>query len=104
MIRNLLATTALATLVATGAYAQQANTAIVIGIGILRGLPFIDIFLVAISQMVSVVPAGLPVAVLAFTVHDGRITAIDALGPARVAGLGVPEPGATVPEPVAAAG
>src|SRR5215218_2433377 len=34
--------------------------------------------------------AGLPVAVLAFTVHEGRITAIDALGdPARVAGLGV---------------
>src|SRR4051812_34120015 len=27
---------------------------------------------------------GVPVAVLAFTVHDGRITAIDALGPARV--------------------
>jgi len=34
--------------------------------------------------------AGLPVAVLAFTVHEGRITAIDALGgPARVAGLGL---------------
>jgi RNA polymerase sigma factor (sigma-70 family) len=32
--------------------------------------------------------AGVPVAVLAFTVDDGRITAIDALdGPARVAGL-----------------
>jgi len=32
--------------------------------------------------------AGVPVAVLAFTVHDGRITTIDALGgPARVAGL-----------------
>jgi RNA polymerase sigma factor (sigma-70 family) len=32
--------------------------------------------------------AGVPVAVLAFTVADGRITAIDALsGPARVAGL-----------------
>jgi RNA polymerase sigma factor (sigma-70 family) len=32
--------------------------------------------------------AGVPVAVLAFTVLDGRITAIDALGdPARVAGL-----------------
>jgi RNA polymerase sigma factor (sigma-70 family) len=30
---------------------------------------------------------GLPVAVLAFTVRDGRITAIDALGGARVAGL-----------------
>ncbi|MGH2968120.1 MAG: RNA polymerase subunit sigma-70, partial [Solirubrobacteraceae bacterium] len=33
--------------------------------------------------------AGLPVAVLAFTVHDGRITAIDALGSARVAALGL---------------
>jgi RNA polymerase sigma-70 factor (ECF subfamily) len=34
--------------------------------------------------------AGVPVAVLAFTVVDGRITAIDALaGPARVAGLGL---------------
>jgi RNA polymerase sigma factor (sigma-70 family) len=34
--------------------------------------------------------AGKPVAVLAFTVVDGRITAIDALeGPARVAGLGL---------------
>jgi len=33
---------------------------------------------------------GVPVAVLAFTVIDGRITAIDALnGPARVAGLGL---------------
>ena len=33
---------------------------------------------------------GVPVAVLAFTVVDGRITAIDALnGPARLAGLGV---------------
>ena len=34
--------------------------------------------------------AGVPVAVLAFTVVDGRITAIDALaGPVRVAGLGL---------------
>jgi RNA polymerase sigma factor (sigma-70 family) len=34
--------------------------------------------------------AGVPVAVLAFTVVDGRITAIDALeGPLRVAGLGL---------------
>jgi RNA polymerase sigma factor (sigma-70 family) len=33
---------------------------------------------------------GVPVAVLAFTVVDGRITAIDALsGPARIAGLGL---------------
>jgi RNA polymerase sigma-70 factor, ECF subfamily len=33
--------------------------------------------------------AGVPVAVLAFTVEDGRITAIDALGPTRVAELGI---------------
>jgi RNA polymerase sigma-70 factor (ECF subfamily) len=34
--------------------------------------------------------AGVPVAVLAFTVEDGRITAIDGLGgPARLAGLGL---------------
>jgi RNA polymerase sigma-70 factor (ECF subfamily) len=34
--------------------------------------------------------AGVPVAVLAFTVVDGRITAIDALeGPRRIAGLGL---------------
>jgi RNA polymerase sigma-70 factor (ECF subfamily) len=34
--------------------------------------------------------AGVPVAVLAFTVADGRITAIDALdGPVRLAGLGL---------------
>jgi RNA polymerase sigma-70 factor (ECF subfamily) len=36
------------------------------------------------------VEAGVPVAVLAFTIVDGRITAIDALdGPARLAGLGL---------------
>src|SRR4051812_43048188 len=33
--------------------------------------------------------AGVPVAVLAFTIHNGRITAIHALGPTRVAGLGL---------------
>ena len=34
--------------------------------------------------------AGQPVSVLAFTIVDGRITAIDALqGPARLAGLGL---------------
>ena len=32
---------------------------------------------------------GVPVAVLAFTIENGRITAIDALGPSRVAGLGL---------------
>jgi hypothetical protein len=34
--------------------------------------------------------AGMPVAVLAFTIVDGRITAIDALvDPPRIAGLGL---------------
>jgi RNA polymerase sigma factor (sigma-70 family) len=33
--------------------------------------------------------AGIPVAVLAFTIDDGRITAIDALGGRRVAALGL---------------
>ncbi len=32
---------------------------------------------------------GVPVAVLAFTVVDGRVTAIDALGGTRLAGLGL---------------
>ena len=32
---------------------------------------------------------GVPVAVLAFTIHDGRIVAIDALGGPRLAGLGL---------------
>lgn len=35
---------------------------LVILIGLLRGMPFGDIFMVAISQMVSLVPEGLPVA------------------------------------------
>jgi len=35
---------------------------LVLGLGLARGLPFIDIFMVAISQMVSMVPEGLPVA------------------------------------------
>ena len=34
----------------------------VVSIGLIRGLPFLDIFMVAISQMVSMVPEGLPVA------------------------------------------
>ncbi|MDF1755187.1 MAG: HAD-IC family P-type ATPase [Verrucomicrobiales bacterium] len=36
---------------------------LVLGIGMLRGLEFFDVFMVAISQMVSMVPEGLPVAV-----------------------------------------
>lgn len=35
---------------------------LVIGIGLLRGIPFAQIFMIAISQMVSLVPEGLPVA------------------------------------------
>lgn len=35
---------------------------LVIGLGLLRGIPFAQIFMVAISQMVSLVPEGLPVA------------------------------------------
>jgi Ca2+-transporting ATPase len=36
--------------------------ALVIGAGMLRGMPTVDILMVAISQMVSLVPEGLPVA------------------------------------------
>jgi Ca2+-transporting ATPase len=36
---------------------------LVLGFGLMRGIPFADIFMVAISQMVSMVPEGLPVAV-----------------------------------------
>jgi len=36
--------------------------AVVLSIGYARGLPFLDVFMVAISQMVSMVPEGLPVA------------------------------------------
>ena len=35
---------------------------VIIAFGMLRGLPFVEIFMVAISQMVSMVPEGLPVA------------------------------------------
>ena len=36
--------------------------AIVLGLGLLREMPFMEVFMVAISQMVSMVPEGLPVA------------------------------------------
>jgi magnesium-transporting ATPase (P-type) len=36
--------------------------ALVLAFGLMRGIPFADIFMVAISQMVSMVPEGLPVA------------------------------------------
>jgi Ca2+-transporting ATPase len=35
---------------------------LILGFGLLRGIPFMTIFMVAISQMVSMVPEGLPVA------------------------------------------
>jgi len=37
--------------------------AVVISLGLLRGMPFLDILMVAITQMVSMVPEGLPAAV-----------------------------------------
>jgi Ca2+-transporting ATPase len=36
--------------------------AIVLGAGLVRGVPLVEIFMVAVSQLVSVVPEGLPVA------------------------------------------
>ncbi len=36
--------------------------AIVVGLGLMREMPFMQVFMVAISQMVSMVPEGLPVA------------------------------------------
>ncbi|MBL9118215.1 MAG: HAD-IC family P-type ATPase [Verrucomicrobiaceae bacterium] len=36
--------------------------AFVVGLGVWRGIPFSEVFMVAISQMVSLVPEGLPVA------------------------------------------
>jgi Ca2+-transporting ATPase len=43
-------------------FAAIALFAAVMGIGLLRGMPAADIFMVALSQMVSLVPEGLPVA------------------------------------------
>ncbi len=42
--------------------ASLAMFSLVMVIGLLRGMPFLEIFMVAISQMVSMVPEGLPVA------------------------------------------
>jgi Ca2+-transporting ATPase len=53
---------------------------VVLGLGLLRGLPFIDIFMVAISQMVSMVPEGLPVAMtIALAVGMQRMAARGAI-------------------------
>ncbi len=51
---------------------------VVVGLGLLRGLPFADVLMVAISQMVSMVPEGLPVA----------MTIALAVGMQRMAGRG----------------
>ncbi len=51
---------------------------VVLGLGLARGLEFVDIFMVAISQMVSMVPEGLPVA----------MTIALAVGMQRMAGRG----------------
>ena len=53
---------------------------VVLGLGLARGLPFIDIFMVAISQMVSMVPEGLPVAMtIALAVGMQRMAARGAI-------------------------
>jgi magnesium-transporting ATPase (P-type) len=51
---------------------------VVVGLGLLRGLPLADVLMVAISQMVSMVPEGLPVA----------MTIALAVGMQRMAGRG----------------
>ncbi len=43
-------------------YGAVGMFALVIGIGLLRGLPFAEILMVGISQMVGMIPEGLPVA------------------------------------------
>jgi len=53
---------------------------LVLGLGLARGLSFIDIFMVAISQMVSMVPEGLPVAMtIALAVGMQRMAARGAI-------------------------
>jgi magnesium-transporting ATPase (P-type) len=67
----------------------------VIGVGVWRGLPFFDVLMVAISQMVSLVPEGLPVAMtIALAVgmqrmahHNAivrRLAAVETLGSTTV--------------------
>jgi Ca2+-transporting ATPase len=54
--------------------------AAVMGVGLLRGIPMVDIFMVAISQMVSMVPEGLPVAMtIALAVGMQRMAARGAI-------------------------
>jgi magnesium-transporting ATPase (P-type) len=58
--------------------ASGVMVALVMGAGLLRGMPIVDILMVAISQMVSLVPEGLPVA----------LTVALAVGMQRMAGKG----------------
>ncbi len=52
----------------------------VVAAGLLRGIPLVDIFMVAISQMVSMVPEGLPVAMtIALAVGMQRMAARGAI-------------------------
>ncbi len=52
----------------------------VLGLGLFQGLAFVDIFMVAISQMVSMVPEGLPVAMtIALAVGMQRMAARGAI-------------------------
>ena len=49
---------------------------VVLGVGLLRGLPLAEVLMVAISQMVSMVPEGLPVAMtIALAVGMQRMAA-----------------------------
>ncbi len=60
--------------------AALAMFAIVMALGLLRGLPLVEIFMVAISQMVSMVPEGLPVAMtIALAVGMQRMAARGAI-------------------------
>lgn len=60
--------------------AALAMFVVVLGLGLMRGLPFTDIFMVAVSQMVSMVPEGLPVAMtIALAVGMQRIAARGAI-------------------------
>ena len=58
--------------------ASLALVVVVIAAGLLRGMPLVDILMVAVSQMVSLVPEGLPVA----------LTIALAVGMQRMAGRG----------------
>ena len=59
---------------------RRCCSSIVVGIGMLRGLPFTEILMVAISQMVSMVPEGLPVAMtIALAVGMQRMAARGAI-------------------------